>query len=615
MKITDNNLTEVFFTAVNKESLAPGRYIFVATPIDGLPVGVGLNDLCQYTGTVWQLLLKYITVPPTMQGGTPLKVFTKKDNTWFSLENTSQSPSIIEADSLIQFPETGSSNVIYVAKDTNKIYRNESTELVLPEIPQDSVIAITTSITSSDNLQTVINNAQNGDAIFLANGTYLINQSLLVNKEIALVGETQAGVIIQDSRTNSQSFINITANNVILKNLITLHSTTDSAIGTAITVSGAGFPQPRLNNVRLYNVKTQYSKAGLAVRCDNFIVKDCTFEVVAGSSTRRGILHYGNGGDSFIKNCHFINSTTGALRAICPTSTTGSNPNEVQAGTLTVENSTFTGNLSQFFNIDNHQGTPESFELIIKNNTTPETNAFIASFGGANNFGNIFKRVVLIGNTLTNSHSSGLGKGVFAIDGTGSITFRSSVLPVVAFGNTLGQLNFRAGYAEASGSSGSIVGYSTTPIILPIVEITTGSSSTYIELAPKDTIDQLYQTTSAPLASAIANSVTTVSNIKVRYNANGTGGNLDIACVSGNLTCQLITARQIFNGGLTTNAYTPNQLLTTTFATFSNGELDGPAELLDYEIFVSNSELYEVKLRLTGSSGTDLVLINLKRVY
>lgn len=524
--------------------------------------------------------------------------------------------SIIEADSLNDFPIVGSSGIIYVAKDTNKIYRNESTELVLPQIPQDSVVSITTSITSSDNLKTAINNSQNGDAIFLANGTYSMNQSLLIDKEISLVGESQAGVILQDTRGNSQSFISITANNVILKDLTVLHSTTDTAIGTAITVSGGGFPQTRLNNVRFYNVKSKYSKAGLAIRCDNFIIKNCTFEVIAGSSTRRGVLHYGNGGNSFITSCQFINATTGALRAVCPTSTTGSNPNEVQAGSLTIENSTFTGNLSQFVNIDNHQGVAENFELIIKNNTTPETNAFVVSFGAANNFGNIFKRVVLIGNTLTNSHSSGLGKGVFAIDGTGSISFRSSTLPVVSFDNILGQLNFRTGYAQANGSVGSIVGYSTTAIILPTVKISTGSTSIYKELAPKDNIvSPLYQTTSAPLASAIADSVTTVSNIKVRYNANGTGGNLEIACVSGTLTCQMITARQIFNGGLTTNVFSPNALLTTTFATFTNGGLDGPAEFLDYEIFVSNSELYEVKLRLTGSSGTDLILINLTRIY
>jgi len=130
-----------------------------------------------------------------------------------------------------------------------------------------------------------------------------------------------------------------------------------------------------------------------------------------------------------------------------------------------------------------------------------------------------------------------------------------------------------------------------------------------------NSLGQSFQKTSTPLASAIANSVTTVSNIKVRYNANGTGGNLDIACVSGTLTCQLIIGRQLFNGGLTTNAYTPSPLLTTTFTTYSDGGLDGASELLDYEIFVSNSELYEVKLRLTGNSGTDLVLINLTRIY
>jgi hypothetical protein len=260
--------------------------------------------------------------PNALPFGEMAVFFDENGKSQFYLGNQNNLPtlvnnsSIIETDSLSNFPIVGSSDIIYVAKDTNKIYRNESTELVLPQIPQDSVIAITTSITSSDNLINVINNAQNGDAIFLANGTYLINQSLLINKEISLVGESQAGVIIQDSRTNSQSFISIGANNVILKDLTVLHSTTDSSIGTAITVSGGGFPQTRLNNVRFYNVKTQYSKAGLAIRCDNFIIKNCTFQVIAGSSTRRGVLHYGNGGDSFITNCNFINATTGALRAV-----------------------------------------------------------------------------------------------------------------------------------------------------------------------------------------------------------------------------------------------------------------------------------------------------------
>lgn len=396
---------------------------------------------------------------------------------------------VIELADIDSAPEEGEIETIYVAKDDNKIYRYEeiSEELTLPEAPEAPTLTPTVSITDADNLQTTIDNASNGDVIFLANGTYTLGANLNVNKEIALVGESQAGVLIQDSRGNSQSLVSVSANNVVLKDLTIRHVTTESGIGTAIIASGAGFPQVRLNNFRMYNVKSQYSKGGLAVRSDNFVVEGCTFEVVAGSSTRRGILHYGNGGDSFIKNNLFINATTGALRAICPTSTSGTNPSDNQSGSLTIEGSTFSGNLSQFVNMDNHQGTAGSFELIVKDNVTPETNAFVVSFGGAANFGDLFSRVVLIGNTLTNNHSSGLGKGALAIDAVnGLLNYRSSTLPVVSLNNTLGQLSFRAGYSEANGSTGSIVGYNNTQVNQPTVELGTGASTTktYIELSP-----------------------------------------------------------------------------------------------------------------------------------
>jgi hypothetical protein len=326
---------------------------------------------------------------------------------------------------------------------------------------------------SGDFLDVVsaIDAASNGDIINIGNGTYS-SAGLTVNKELKLIGESQAGVLLQDSRDNSQTFMNVSADNVTLENLTVRHSTTDSAIGIAISASGGGFPQVRLNNFKMINVKSQYSKGGLAVRSDNFLIEGCTFEVVAGSSTRRGILHYGNGGESVIKDCHFINVTTGALRAICPTSTSGSNPSDNQAGKLTIEGSTFSGNLSQFVNIDNHQGAAGAFELIVQNNVTPETNAFVVSFGASANFGDVFSKVTLINNTLTNNHSSGLGKGVFAVDGIGPVAFRSSPLPITAYGNVLGQLQFRAGYVESVGSTGAISGYATAGITLAEVIVT-----------------------------------------------------------------------------------------------------------------------------------------------
>jgi hypothetical protein len=321
------------------------------------------------------------------------------------------------------------------------------------------------------DVQSAITAASNGDIISIGNGTYS-SAGLVVDKEVTLLGESQSGVLLQDSRSNSQTFMNVSVNNVTLQDLTVRHVTSDSSIGIAISASGPGFPQVRLNNFKMLNVKVQYSKGGLAVRSDNFLVEGCTFEISGGSSTRRGILHYGNGGVSVIKNCHFINGVSAVLRAICPTSTSGSNPSDNQAGSLTIEGSTFTGLLSQFVNMDNHQGLPGAFELIVKNNVTPESNAFVVSYGASANFGDVFSKVTLIGNTLTNNHSSGLGKGMFAIDGVGPVVYRSSPLPVEAFDNTLGQLLFRTGYVETTGSVDSVSGYNTAGISSATIVLT-----------------------------------------------------------------------------------------------------------------------------------------------
>jgi chaperonin cofactor prefoldin len=401
--------------------------------------------------------------------------------------------SVVEVPDFASLPVDGELDTIYITTDDNKIYRydeGQPTPIPMPVEPSAPVLVPTISITSADDLQATINGASDGDVIFLANGTYSLAANLAISKQVALVGESQAGVLIQDTRGNAQSFVNVSVNNVTLKDLTIRHATTESSIGHAITASGGGFPQVRLNNFRMYNVKSQYSKGGLSVRSDNFIVQGCTFEIVAGSSTRRGILHYGNGGDSFIKDNLFINASGAVLRAICPTSTSGSNPSDNQSGSLTIQGSTFSGILSQFVNMDNHQGSAGAFELIIRDNITPETNAFVVSFGGIANFGDLFSRIIMMNNTLTNNHSSGLGKGAFAIDAASSMSFRSSILPLYSSGNVLGQLGFRAGYAEAAGSIGSIAGYNTVVVSpQPVVDLLSPLSPAvpeYVELSPTD---------------------------------------------------------------------------------------------------------------------------------
>ena len=399
----------------------------------------------------------------------------------------------------------------------------------LPQIPDKPTYTVTTTLNPGDSIQAAIDAAQAGDVIFLNNGTYSMASALNINKSVYLVGQSQAGVVIEDTRGNAESFVSVSADDVMLDNLTIRQVTNATAIGTAITVSGSGYPATtRLDNFRMYDVTVQYSKAGLSIRSDNYVVQGNTFQLVAGSSgTRRGLLVYGNGGDSFIADNVFVNNLLGqALRAVNLTSTTGINPGDDLAGSLTIEDSTFTGAvaLSQFVNIDNFQGDPGAFELIVNGNVTNETNAFIVTVGGTQNYGDVFSRVVLMGNTLTNNHGSGGGKGVFGIDGTGAqVSFRSSDLPVIAGGNVLGQLAFRAGWAQANGSVGSIVGYSTAQITTPTVDLTSGAEPgiRYLDTATNDVFSPPGLTGVADVGNSPQQIVIAPDGTRAYYSANG----------------------------------------------------------------------------------------------
>jgi hypothetical protein len=47
-----------------------GYYIFSAIPTDGLPVGVGLNDIAYYDGSVWSIFQKYSVASAVLVAGT-----------------------------------------------------------------------------------------------------------------------------------------------------------------------------------------------------------------------------------------------------------------------------------------------------------------------------------------------------------------------------------------------------------------------------------------------------------------------------------------------------------------------------------------------------------------
>lgn len=411
---------------------------------------------------------------------------------------------VYEYADLASFPAIGEAQRIYIAKDTNYQYRFE--QVVLPE-SYDWVVG---SGGDFSTLHDAMASASvlDGHKIQVLNGTYESNVQLNISKKVKIYGESRAGVILQTSASTSApvTMINVSVDDVLLKDMTIKHrKTNNTSVETAVVASGGGFPQTRISNFIMDNCLVEHVEFGVVSRGTGWMVSNSTISYMGGTnSTRRHMGVYGFAGDCFVMNNVFKdNAASGSARAIAITSTTGTNPNETNEGNLLVEGNTQEGPMAQFISQDNWQGSAMSYNLYVKNNTTNETSAFISFYGTSANFGNILGDVTVEGNSISNNHevATGLGKGLIGIDGAGSsLSFRSSALLVHEQSNTLGQLSFRADYAEASGSFGSLVGYKTAVFNQPQVSQDSsigmypgapavpsaggGTSSEYIKLSP-----------------------------------------------------------------------------------------------------------------------------------
>ncbi len=312
-----------------------------------------------------------------------------------------------------------------------------------------------------------------GDSIQVLDGTYLITSSIAVDKQVKIYGQSKAGVIFETAGDTSDpvSMFNISVDNVLMKDMTIKHKkTSNTSVESAISVSGPGFPQTRVANFVIDNCRIEHIEFALVIRGSDWQLRSCQFVYEGPSnSTRRHVGVYGTLGNCFMYQCESEdNGATGNTRWLVPTSNTGSNPNETMEGNLVLDGNVQTvGNLQQFYSQDNWQGTAGGFALFVKGNTTNETSAFVSMYGGTANFADILSKVEVTGNSLSNTHGGDPagGKGVIGFDGFGGVSPRSNALPVDSGNNTLANLDFRAGYLEATGSSGSIVGYNSANLV------------------------------------------------------------------------------------------------------------------------------------------------------
>lgn len=391
--------------------------------------------------------------------------FLRGDLTW---QTISTAPDVVYANDFAALPAIGDAAVLYGTKDENKLWRWGQTGT--PLVPDWTVGATGDFATLDAALAS--SSVVNGDVIEVQAGTYTVSSTLVINKEVKIVGAGIGQTILQTAGASGDPvmMISVTANNVMLKDMTIKHrKSSNTSVEVAVSVSAGAFPTfTYVSGFIMDTCRVEYCEFGVVIRGNGFKLANNQIAYATGTvaNSNRCIGIYGSQGNCFIQDNVFDNSVLNstAFRPIYSTSTNNTS-NELCSGKLIIAGNSHLGLLQQFYNQDNVRGTNGDYDLYILNNTTNETSLFAGLYLTTANQADLFGQVVVQGNSISNNHdpATGTGKGLLAFDGAGtSLAYRSAPLPVHSSGNTLANLTFRADYTEATGSTGSIVGYKNT---------------------------------------------------------------------------------------------------------------------------------------------------------
>ena len=391
--------------------------------------------------------------------------YLRGDLTW---QTISTAPDVVYADDFASLPSPGDVDVLYGTKDENKLWRWG--QVGTPLVPDWTVGATGDFATLEAALASA--SVVNGNVIAVQAGTYAVSSTLVINKEVLIVGAGIGQTILQTAGASGDpvTMISVTANNVLLKDMTIKHrKSSNTSVEVAVSVSAGAFPTfTYVSGFIMDSCRVEYCEFGVVIRGNGFKLSNNQIAYATGSlsNSNRAIGIYGSQGDCFIQDNVFDNSILNgtAFRTIYSTSTNNTS-NELCSGKLVIDGNSHLGLLQQFYLQDNVRGTNGDYDLYILNNVTNETSLFAGIFLSTANQADLFGQVVVENNSISNNHETGtgLGKGLFAIDGSGAaLPYRSVPLPVHSSGNVLGNLAFRADYTEAINSSGSIVGYKNT---------------------------------------------------------------------------------------------------------------------------------------------------------
>jgi hypothetical protein len=503
--------------------------------------------------------------------------FLRGDLTWQEVSGGGGSQELYYYDDVASLPAVGNVDYLYGTKDENRLWRWGS--VGIPLVPDWVVGATGDFATLQDALAD--SNVVNGQVIEIQAGTYSVASNITISKELKIFGAGIGETILQTAGTSGDpvTMITVNANNVMLKGMTLKHrKSTNSSVESVVTVSAGSFPTfTYVSGFIMDSCRLEYCEFGVVMRGNGFKLSNNQIAYATGtvSNSNRAIGVYGSQGNCFIMNNLFdnvsINNT--AYRAIYSTSTNNTS-NELCSGKLIIAGNSHVGLLQQFYLQDNVRGSAGDYDLYFNNNVTNETSLFAGIFLSTANQADLFGEIVASGNSISNNHetATGFGKGLFAIDGSGtSLSYRSAALPVHSVDNVLAQTTLRSDFTEATGSSGSIVAYKNTvftPVTVSMDDVipaepeapaTPGEASAgYEEMSPALVENQIAsgEVAKAPSQDAVYNA------LALKQDSLGTGTTSQY--LRGDLTWQEVSGgssitfkKEVFtlSAGDITNAY------------------------------------------------------------
>lgn len=305
-----------------------------------------------------------------------------------------------------------------------------------------------------DTVQNAINAASTliGDSLFLDDATYTITSTITVNKSITIEGQGAASTTLQMPDPGVNIMINITAPNVIIKNVKIIHNLSlPASTATAISINNS-----IATGIYIDNCTISPCEFGIGIKAAEFQISNCSFTyapVTPAANSYRYIAIYNSSGVSIIDNNTFV-SDSGNSRCYFIAVTNVAVSSGFFQGQLLISNNTqavspFT--LRHLFDMEEFIGS--GLQLFFINNTTiSEGNVPILLYGGNLS---IFRFIDAIGNNVQNT----VGKGLIGID-NGYI----GTTDIYSSNNVLANPSFTAPWASATVPSSSIVGYDTSVI-------------------------------------------------------------------------------------------------------------------------------------------------------